>query len=176
MKSRITGAILIAAIAALIAVPVFAQSMPMTEAHIERIRANCIEAQSSLTQLHRNDAGLRVNRGQLYEAISTKLMTPLNTRIVSSKLDGTTLVSVTALYEQRLNEFRSNYTQYEEAMTKTLRINCTNQPVAFYDSVADTRLKRELVYASDQAIQKSIREYDDAFKVFSQKFLQENKS
>lgn len=176
MKSLITGAALIATIVALIAVPAFAQNTPMTEAHIERIRANCIEAQSSLTQLHRNDAGLRVNRGQLYEAISTKLMTPLNTRIVSSKLDGATLVLATTLYEQRLNEFRSNYTQYEESMAKTLRINCINQPVAFYDSVAESRTKRQLVYASDQAIQGSIQQYGDAFGVFKQKILQELES
>ncbi len=175
MKSLFIGMALMGVLVALLTLPAYAQTTPMTEAHIERIRANCIEAQSSLTQLHRNDAGLRVNRGQLYEAISTKLMAPLNTRIVSNKLDVATLASVTVTYEQKLNEFRTNYTQYEEAMTKTLRINCTNQPVAFYDAVADTRTKRQLVYVSDQAIQENIKAYGDAFNVFKQKFLQEHK-
>ena len=49
---------------------------PMTEAQIARIKANCVEAQTSLNQLHGTDGLLRVNQGQLYELISTRLMTP----------------------------------------------------------------------------------------------------
>ena len=174
MKRLITGSLLIAGLIGILSVPVFAQSPPMTEARIERIRANCVEAQSTLTQLHASDALLRVNRGQLYESISTKLMNPFNARITSNKLDVTALGTITASFEQRLNEFRANYKQYEEAMTKTLRMNCTNQPVAFYDSVADTRAKRQQVYLSNQALQDTIGQYKLAFDAFKQKFLQEN--
>src|SRR5687768_4010153 len=106
-----------------------AQAQPMTEAHIARIRANCVEAQSTLTQLHATDALLRVNRGQLYESISTKLMAPFNSRVALNQLDGAKLVSITAMYEQQLAEFRINYQQYEEAMSSLLKLNCVNQPV-----------------------------------------------
>lgn len=146
----------------------------MTEAHIERIRTNCVEAQSTLTQLHRSDVGLRVNRGQLYESILTKLINPLNARVVSGKHDGAALQVLTATYEKQFDEFRANYTAYDDAMTKVLRINCVNQPVAFYDSVAEARAKRQVVYVSNQALQKTIGEYQAAFSVFKQKFLQEN--
>lgn len=174
MKRLVTGSLFIAGLIGLLSIPVFAQSPPMTEAHIERIRANCVEAQSTLTQLHASDALLRVNRGQLYESISTKLMTPFNSRVASAKLDGTTLVALTVTYEQQLNDFRASYKFYEEAMTKTLRLNCTNQPVAFYDSLTDARAKRQQVYLSNQALQKTIEQYKTAFDVFKQKFLQEN--
>lgn len=173
MKCLIAASILVAALLGLVTVPVFAQSTPMTETHIERIRANCVEAQSTLTQLHASDALLRVNRGQLYESISTKLMNPFNTRVTSNKLDGTALLTHTTSFEQQLNEFRANYKQYEEVMTKTLKMNCTNQPVAFYDSVTDARAKRQQVYLSNQALQKTIEQYKLAFDAFKQKFLQE---
>lgn len=170
MKRLAIGSLLIAGLIGILSIPVFAQS-PMTEARIERIRANCVEAQSTLTQLHASDALLRVNRGQLYESISTKLMNPFNARVTSSKLDATALTTITASFEQQLNEFRTNYKQYEEAMTKTLRMNCTNQPVAFYDSVADARAKRQQVYLSSQMLQKTIEQYKLAFDAFKQKFF-----
>lgn len=175
MKRLIIGSVLISGLIGLVGMQVLAQSPPMTEAHIERIRAHCVEAQSTLTQLHASDALLRVNRGQLYESISTKLMNPFNSRVVSNKLDATALTTHTASFEQQLNEFRANYKLYEEAMTKTLKMNCTNQPVAFYDSVADTRAKRQQVYLSNQALQETIEQYKLAFDAFKQKFLQENR-
>ena len=144
-------------------------SAPMTEAHIARIRNNCVEAQSSLNQLHASDALLRVNRGQLYEAISTKLMAPLNSRVSLNKLDGVTLVSTTVQYEKEFDEFRANYQSYEEAMSKALDINCTEQPVAFYDSVTDAREKRQKVHDSTQAIQKTIKQYRSEVDKFSKR-------
>src|SRR5689334_18968108 len=111
----------------------------MTDEHIARIRMNCQDAQSSLSQLHASDALLRVNRGQLYESISTKLMAPLNSRIALHRLDGVKLVATTTRYESQLATFRAKYQEYEEAMSDVLRVNCVNQPVAFYDKVADTR-------------------------------------
>lgn len=145
-------------------------SAPMTEAHIARIRNNCSEAQSALSQLHASDALLRVNRGQLYESISTKLMAPFNSRVALNRLDGSQLISTATTYEQQLNDFRQKYQQYEEAMSNTLRINCTNEPVAFYDAVGDTRAKRQKVHDSTTALHKTIRQYQSEFETFAKNF------
>jgi len=161
--------IAIVAVAGVATTVVRAQSAPMTEAHIERIRSHCVEAQSSLRQVHASDALLRVNRGQLYESISTKLMAPLDSRIAASKQDGGKLAETAATYERQLAEFRANYQTYEEAMSKTLQINCTNQPVAFYDSVADTRNKRGIVYDNSQSLQRTIQAYSKQFDDFAKK-------
>jgi predicted GH43/DUF377 family glycosyl hydrolase len=147
-----------------------AQDTQMTEAHIARIRANCIEAQSSLNQLHASDALLRVNRGQLYESISTKLMTPFNNRVALHRLDGARLVAVATTYEAQLAAFRTSYQQYEEAMSRTLKINCTNQPVAFYDSVNDARTKRKKVHDDTLMLHRIIQEYESEFEVFAAQF------
>lgn len=147
-----------------------AEDTPMTEAHIARIRDNCLDAQSTLRQLHASDALLRVNRGQLYESISTKLMAPLNSRISLNRLDGVSLVAIAATYEGQLAYFRQSYQQYEEAMSQTLKINCTNQPVAFYDSVADARAKRKKVHESTTALHNTISDYRTDFEMFAKQF------
>lgn len=140
---------------------------PMTEAHVARIRANCIEAQSSLRQLHQSDALLRVNRGQLYELISTKLMAPFNSRVALNRLDSADLVSTTAEYERQLATFRANYKAYEEAMSGVLKINCTDQPVAFYDGVNDARSKRQKVHESTLTLHRTIKNYKTQFEAFA---------
>jgi hypothetical protein len=146
------------------------ETAPMTETHIERIRSNCISAQSLLNQLHTSDALLRVDRGQLYELISTKRMAPFNSRVALNQLDSIGLPALALQYEQQLGIFRSNYQQYEEAMSKTLKINCTNQPVAFYDSLVDARTKRKLTHNSTVELNKLIQSYKAEFEVFAKKF------
>jgi len=154
---------------------VMAQSTTMTEAHIERIKANCIDAQASLTQLHTSDALLRVNRGRIYESIATKLMVPFNSRVTSNQLDGKSLIDIYTTYEKHLAEFRSNYQSYEQSMSETLRINCQNQPVSFYDKVNATSELRKRVHTSVVALHKAINNYKVAFDAFAKKF-EENDS
>src|SRR3989344_4604387 len=84
---------------------------PMTEAHIQRIKSNCVEAQSTLYQLHASDALLRVNRGQLYESMSTKLMEPFDSWLTVNSYNASELVAVAADYNSKLAEFRTDYKQ-----------------------------------------------------------------
>lgn len=154
---------------------VFAEDQPaMDEAHIERIRSNCIEAQTKLTQLHTADTLLRVNRGQLYEQILTKLMSPFNSRVALNNLSSSELVSIAATYQQQLAAFRTNYQQYEETLSAALKINCTDQPVAFYDKVAEARDKRKKVHDSTLELKQSIETYKNAFSSFRNSYLKEN--
>lgn len=143
---------------------------PMTEAHIARIRANCIDTKSTLQQLHATDAGLRVNRGQIYESIATKLMAPLNGRLVANRLDSETFLTIADEYDQQLQAFRLQYQQYDEAMTATLRINCINQPVAFYDGVADARTKRKLTHEATVRLHEIIQKYGLEVENFAKNF------
>jgi hypothetical protein len=146
------------------------ETAPMTDAHIARIRTNCVDAQSTLFQLHATDAGLRVNRGQIYESISTKLMAPFNSRIVLNRISDETLLSTAAQYDKQLEVFRQQYQLYEEAMSASLRINCVNQPVAFYDSVVDTREKRQQTHDAAAELHKTIQEYGAEVDTYAKNF------
>lgn len=148
----------------------------MDDAHIERIKANCIEAQTKLTRLHTADALLRVNRGQLYEQILTKLMSPFNSRVALNNLNSSELVSIAATYQQQLTTFRTNYQQYEETLSSALKMNCTDQPVAFYDKITDAREKRKKVHESTITLKQSIETYKTAFTAFRGSLPKEDKS
>lgn len=144
-----------------------ADNTPLSDAHKQRIVSNCTSAKSSLERLHRNDASLRVNRGQLYEHTSTKLMARLNSRLALNRLDGAELVAAAAQYERTLGDFREAYRLYEEQLTSTIRTNCVKQPEVFYYRVLDTRTKRESVYKMTIEINKYSNEYYQAFGRFS---------
>lgn len=168
----LTGAVMATSVVVLFAVTQIsgAQSQPMSEAHIERIRANCVDVKATLSQLHASDALLRVNRGQLYESISTKLMATLNSRVSLSRLDSTQLVTVSSSYERELAAFRVNYQVYEQQMSDLLKLDCTKQPVAFYDAVAIARDKRTEVHENVTAITKEIANYKVAFDAFEKQY------
>lgn len=142
----------------------------MTDAHVERIQANCNAAQRTLQQLHASDGPLRVNRGQIYDSISTKLMTRLNSRLALNKLDASVLVKITSQYDKALSAFRSNYKLYDNQMSAVLSIDCRKQPVAFYDAVTKARQLRGSVHGDVTDMRRLIVEYQKAFDAFHLQF------
>ena len=152
-------------------VPVGAQSdMPMTDEHIQRIKQNCRSAMRTLQQLHVNDGPLRVNRGQAYDSVSTKLMAPLNSRLTANKLDASSMVKITAQYDKTLTDFRESYKKYDNQMTSVLKINCVKQPVTFYDAVTLARERRADVHNHVVRLHELIREYGGQFSDFRTQF------
>lgn len=145
-------------------------SSTITDLQLVQIRARCGEVKATLGRVHANDALLRVNRGQLYERLSTKLAAPLNSRIALNRLDGSTLLTITSNYDQHLNDFRTHYQAYEEQLSATMRIDCVNQPAKFYDSLQDTRAKRQVVNEASQKLASDITEYKEAFTDFARPY------
>lgn len=147
---------------------VSAQEPRLDEAHEARIREKCPFAKTTLRQLHTSDTGLRVNRGQLYEAISTKLMATFNGRLTLNRLDGGDLDSIASTYDENLREFREAYTTYEQAMTSTLGIDCFRQPSEFYYSVANAREKRQELNKAVKDLNLGIVNYKKSFETFAE--------
>ncbi|MDB5165310.1 MAG: exported protein of unknown function [Candidatus Saccharibacteria bacterium] len=145
-------------------------SSTITDLQLVQIRARCSEVKSTLGRVHANDALLRVNRGQLYERLSTKLAVPLNSRIAVNRLDGNSLLTVTSKYDQDLNDFRTHYQAYEEQLSSTMKIDCVNQPAKFYDNLQIAREKRQVVYESTQKLAADIGEYKQAFTEFARSY------
>lgn len=150
-------------------------SPPMTDEMVTHIRDVCSQSQSSLSRLHASDALLRVNQGQAVESISSRLMTPFNSRMALDQLDGGPMTSITSQLADQLDKFRTSYQSYEEATSRAIAIDCVKQPVAFYDAVNDARTKRVLVHDQMMAIQKSIKDYRTAFEAFAGAFGKDKK-
>lgn len=147
-----------------------AQSPPMTDDQLTRIRTNCLSAKNTLNQLHASDGLLRVNRGQLYLSISTKLMAPFNNRVDSNHYDAKDLISVTTNYSTTLSTFRNDYITYEQELSSALRIDCSKEPVAFYDAVALSRTQRAQVHADIVQLHGYIDDYMNRFDAFNTNF------
>lgn len=145
---------------------VHAQSPAVTDEQINRIRANCISAKNSLSRLRTSDTLLRVNRGQIYESMVTKLMERFNSRVQSNQKNGDELVNVTQNYLVALTTFRADYKKYEEQLSLTLKIDCTKEPVAFYDATMNARLKRTQVHVDVVTLHQYIDAYKTSFDTF----------
>lgn len=142
------------------AISLSAAPVPLTDAKIENIRQNCLSAQVALQRIQRNDAATRVNRGQVYEIILTRLMSPFNGRLAFNRLDeASTFTATTKKYEQAVNKFKEDYATYEDLLSSVLKIKCQNQPVTFYDTLTATREARIVVARDIDDISKILQEY-----------------
>ena len=145
---------------------VYAQSTNITSQQVEKIRSSCTSTKNTLSQLHASDALLRVNRGQAYESIQTKLMDRFNSRIASNKIENDSLSTVTTNYGKALDKFRLDYKQYEEDLASALNIDCSSQPSKFYDAVSLARLKRSYVHNDVTSLNRLIDEYQSSLAKF----------
>ena len=131
----------------------------LSEEQKQQIVSNCVGIRNSLNQLHASDALLRVNRGQVYESMATKLMDKFNARLISNSLDAKAMTTVTDNYRAALLDFRADYITYEQKLSETLRIDCTKHPEAFYISVQSTRELRLAVHEDVQRLHRFIDDY-----------------
>jgi hypothetical protein len=147
------------------------QSLVLDDTQIGLIRTNCLTVQSTLERVHASDALTRVNLGQRYETIATKLMAPMNSRIALNRLDSVELTQTTASFNAELDNFRSLYQQYEQTMLRATQIKCRDQPVAFYDTIALARDHRAAVHESVLKMSTLLKQYGDQFGVFKAQVL-----
>lgn len=123
-----------------------AHADPLTTDQSQHIVSTCSSIKSTLNQLHVSDTLLRVNRGQFYESMSSKLMTKFNARLNNNGIDNNAFVTITNDYTTLLNTFRTDYQLYEIQLSNTIAINCFKQPSTFNDAVVQARVLRNKVH------------------------------
>ena len=135
------------------------QSPEITEEKQARIKASCSEIKTNLSQLDVSDRLLRINRGQLYESLANKLMDRFNARLNSNSLDAKAMETVTTNYRQQLGKFREHYTAYSQKITEAIRIDCTADPIHFYETVEAARAARIQVHNDVKSLHDLIDDY-----------------
>lgn len=138
----------------------------LTNDQLERISANCLSIKNTLNQLHASDALLRVNRGQIYETMSTKLMDRFNARLLSNDLDATGTQAVTTSYRSALATFRTDYQAYEQQLSVAIKIDCDQKPAEFHAAIEDARTKRNKVHNDVIRLHRYIDDYRSAVNDF----------
>lgn len=136
-----------------------AQQTSVSEAKQARIKASCSEIKTNLNQLNASDRLLRVNRGQMYESLANKLMDRFNARLNGNRLDAKAMETVTTNYRKQLGTFREHYTAYGQKLTEAIRIDCTSDPVHFYETVEAAREARRQVHDDVKALHALIDDY-----------------
>lgn len=149
---------------------VAAEDGPITTDQIQLIKNNCISAKNTLSQLHSSDALLRVNMGQSYESMSTKLMVRFNNRLANNNIPNANLVSAADNFDLILDTFRLDYIAYEEQLAIAMKIDCQKQPVSFYDAVSSARSKRELVHSDINRLNQSLSQYKSELEIFEDEY------
>lgn len=109
---------------------------------VKTLRRNCSAVRVAIKNIHTNDALTRVNVGQRYNSISTKLMARLNGRLAVNKLDSSRLVNITNDFESTRLRFNSNYNDYDTAMTELDHTNCTDDVARYYQKLVTAREAR----------------------------------
>lgn len=136
-----------------------AKAEDLTPDQVQQIKSNCVSIKNSLNQLHASDALLRVNRGQVYESMASKLMDTFNNRLGINSLDNKAMTTVTTNYRSALNNFRVDYIAYEQKLSVALRIDCAVQPNSFHDTVQEARKLRETVHSDVLKLHRLIDDY-----------------
>jgi hypothetical protein len=141
-----------------------ADQTTLTPDKIALLKTTCVSAQVTLQQIQYNDAANRVNRGQGYESLLSSLMIPLNSRTSADNFtsSATELSGITARYEQSLNNFKSDYDRYDDALTKTLHEKCVQNPEDFYKNLTETREQRTDVSNDVTTLGQLTSEYQQA--------------
>ena len=139
-----------------------AQSTALTPEQLQHIKSNCTSIKSTLNQLHVSDALLRVNRGQVYESMASRLMDPFNSRLGNNRLDAKATSVVTTNYRSALDTFRNDYKDYEEKLSSALRVDCTSQPELFYTTIEQARVLRTKVHTDVNKLHRYIDDYRSA--------------
>ncbi|MES2630619.1 MAG: hypothetical protein V4611_01560 [Patescibacteria group bacterium] len=143
-----------------------AQSTALTAEQVEHIRSNCVSIKNTLNQLHASDALLRVNRGQVYESMAGKLMDPFNSRLNNNRLDNKATSVVLTSYRTSLDTFRTDYKNYEEKLSSSIRTDCTSDPEAFYLKIEEARILRAKVHEDVVKLHRYIDDYRTAVSDF----------
>jgi len=90
--------------------------------------------------------------------------------VANNDFDNATLVSVTTNYGLMLDNFRSDYKAYEEHLSSAIAIDCSKQPVAFYDAITLARSERTKVHADVLKLNQSIDQYQSDIGQFEKDY------
>jgi hypothetical protein len=135
------SAIIFAALAAVIVSPFARAEGSLSDAQLNAIRTNCVDARISLQHTLDADRSTRINRGSRYDAV-LKLMTSFNSRVAENKIDAPELITIASSYQKMWDSFIVAYTEYDDAMTALIQVDCKSEPTTFYDQLTLLRNKR----------------------------------
>lgn len=147
---------------AVLVTDVFASRTVMAMPSESLIRDNCGIAQTTLLQIEKADAVVRINRGHDYtEALN--LMFAMNARLATNQIAAPELTTVTADFSKGFDDFRSHYDVYDDTIAQAISIKCTDHPAEFYVQLERTRTARAVLRSDIDTLNTHVRTYYEKF-------------
>lgn len=141
-------------------------SVQISDQQAAQVRQACKPAQSILQRLQTTDVATRVNRGQIYENLLNRLITPFDSRVSLNRYDATALNGAAIAIGQKFTQFKTDYVQYSDDFSQLLTYNCQSDPRGFYAVLVTTRNDRTAVSNDINNIKSAIDRYTGAFTSF----------
>lgn len=135
---------LLAILLILVAVPFVRAEGSLSDVELEAIRTNCVDAQIALQHVQESDKLTRINRGYRYEAVLS-LMASFNSRVAENKIKAPDLITIASDYQDAWDSFRTEYTDYDDAIATLSKMNCEAEPTTFNDRLTVLREKRAVL-------------------------------
>jgi hypothetical protein len=175
MKSKLKSTLYFLAVLSILTTTInfvaHAESKKLSATESAYLTSSCTPIINKLNQLHVSDALMRVNRGQLYETILNKIMVSFDRRLQNNSLDASAISQITSSFSTQLDTFRKDYISYEEQISNTIKVGCTNDAQAFVDNLDKSRQLRIKVYSDVQNLNLYIDNYSSAFTVIKSNIL-----
>lgn len=149
----------------------YAQTGTYSDSQLAHVRSRCVEIKNTLNQLHASDALLRVNRGQLYESLGSRLMNPFANRVASNGLDNYNFVSTVDSYKDALSDFRKNYITYDKALSAAINTDCSNDTAKFLDNIEIARQNRVIIKSDISRLNDLIGNFSNSFSSLKAKII-----
>ena len=131
------------------------------------VTMHCPTVKFRLIKIHENDGLARVNAGQHYDLIATKLMARFNAKLAENRLSGGELFNYAAEFDKHLINFRDQYRVYETAMTQLIKSDCEAYPQNFYHLLDAVRNERQKVQKEVLTLHKIAGQYRKELSKFA---------
>ena len=145
----VTSLVVLATIALLVSVfynPVNAEeSTSITTAELNAIKENCATIHDNLKNVQYEDSRVRVHLGRYYETILTNFITPLNATLVSNNTPNVSLIENQSNFVSTRDKFSSDYITYQKNLEELVSIDCSVEPLRFYNKLVSVREMRAKV-------------------------------
>lgn len=136
---------------------------------LANIRTYCSAIKTTIRRIHTSDAVLRVNLGQVYSTISTRLMARLNGRLSLNRIDSSELIAITNNFEKSRMQFNQTYNQYDTAMLNLAKADCVKDPAGYRTDLLKARELRMAIQGEISTLNQLIVQYRQQVEMIKEK-------
>jgi hypothetical protein len=123
----------------------------------QKFKLKCKAAQTPLGTLRAHGIDTRVKRGKIYDKLVERL-TKLSTKVKAASVDTATLDSQIETLKAKIEAFKTDLTNYQQALTDLAGMDCAADPDAFKASLETARSLRAKLSQSGKDIKAYIKE------------------